>query len=207
MGADKLTDDPRQIAYFTELIAAAERDGVLVYPHEMGTGMRIRVPRVLAQRVGGRILVATDRLLVGMTARALRDAGGLNIGYIAGPRDRGSEGARVLVVSDRALPAFLDGEPTLDGFEVVLMADACGSTLAGVTAQARLKAVRDRARPDLKVLVAATGGDIVPFSRLWYGDEAVRVLREKSGTRTAPTRSPSPIGWLDTGTAGKPEGV
>lgn len=206
MGADKLTDDPRQIAYFTELIAAAERDGVLVYPHEMGTGMRIRVPRVLAQRVGGRILVATPPARRHDGARVAR-RGRAEYRIHRGaerPRERGGEGA---LVSDRALPAFLDGEPTLDGFEVVLMADACGSTLAGVTAQARLKAVRDRARPDLKVLVAATGGDIVPFSRLWYGDEAVRVLREKYGTRTAPTRSPSPIGWLDTGTAGKPEGV
>jgi len=191
MHTDKPADDSTNLAYFTGLIDAVERDGVVVFPDKVGTGLRIGIPHLLARRMTGRLLLITAPILVKVTTRELRERGGLSAGYIKGPEFREDEGAKVLVMSDRTLASFLDATPTLDGFDAVLLAgtrgDARTGAMARIEAQARLKAIRDSVRPGLKVLVAASGTDIVACTLLWYGAEALTILRERCGvTRMTP---------------------
>lgn len=185
MNTNKPADDATNLAYFTGLIDAVERDGVVVFPDKVGTGLRIGITRLLARRIAGRVLVITAPILGEMTARELRARDDLTARYIKGPESRENEGAKVLVMSDRTLASFLDDTRTLDGFDVILLAgtrgDARAKAMDRMETQTRLKVIRDSVRPDLKVLVAASGADIVACALLWYGADAPTILRERCG--------------------------
>jgi len=56
MHTDKPADDSTNLAYFTGLIDAVERDGVVVFPDKVGTCLRIGIPHLLTRRMTGRLL-------------------------------------------------------------------------------------------------------------------------------------------------------
>ncbi|WP_069166856.1 ATP-dependent helicase HrpB [Nocardia altamirensis] len=158
----------------------AERGtAVLVAPP--GTGKTTLVPLALAAATTGRVLVAEPRRLAARAAAArmaalLGEQVGEQVGYsVRGDRRVGAR-TRVEVVTSGLLVRRLQGDPELDGTDVVVLDECHERHLDADLLLALLLDARAGLRPDIKVLATSATVAAGRLSALLGGDQDAPVV-------------------------------
>ncbi|MFG1793381.1 ATP-dependent helicase HrpB [Nocardia sp. NPDC049149] len=152
---------------------------VLVAPP--GTGKTTLVPLALAAATTGRVLVAEPRRLAARAAAArmaalLGEQVGEQVGYsVRGDRRVGAR-TRVEVVTSGLLVRRLQGDPELDGVDVVVLDECHERHLDADLLLALLLDARAGLRPDIKVLATSATVAAGRLSALLGGDQDAPVV-------------------------------
>ncbi|MGH8792863.1 MAG: DEAD/DEAH box helicase, partial [Stackebrandtia sp.] len=172
------------------LLEALERDGVSVLVAPPGSGKTTLTPLALADRVGGKVVVAEPRRVAARAAaRRMAEISGVKvadeIGYTVRGDSKTSRRTRVEVVTTGVLVQRMQRDPELAGVDAVILDECHERHLDTDLALAFLVDVRANLRDDLMLLATSATAQ---------ADRLAAVLGEK---RPAPVltaeASPHPL--------------
>lgn len=147
----------------------------LVLAAPTGSGKSTQVPQMLADDLGLRkIVVLQPRRVAARTlaARVASERGsklGQEVGYQVRFEDYTSRGTRINFVTEGILLRWLQDDPTLKDFDAVIFDEFHERNLLSDVALGLVKALQERSRPELKVVVMSATLDTETVARYLGG--------------------------------------
>lgn len=143
-----------------------------------GTGKTTRVPPAIAEVVDGEVICVEPRRLAARMAasRVAHERGerlGETVGYQVRFEEVVSERTRIRYVTEGILGRRLVGDPELRGVGAVVLDEFHERHLAGDLALALLRRLKERRRPDLRIVVMSATLEAEPV-QAFLGCESVR---------------------------------
>lgn len=145
-----------------------EKSG-LILRSTTGSGKSTRVPGMVAETVGGQVLMLEPRRVAARTiaARISVERGsqlGQEIGYHVRFDYTASEKTKILVITEGMLLQYLQSNDTLEGVSAVIIDEFHERSVHCDCALACVRELQETLRPDLKLIVMSATMDVLPLS-------------------------------------------